>query len=134
MASVSNDPQVRGEKAHLIRRMFAVCSPVMSEAKDQKLTVLMSETDMKRLRELADSGEVSVSHVIRHLIRVAHDAAFEENAKTRAVADEAGHPRTQTLCALRATTTIHPRSSSSATFCATGRTMGPGPPRSIVRR
>src|SRR5690349_8151850 len=35
------------------------------EPKDQKLTVLMSDTDMQRLRELADAGEVSVSHVIR---------------------------------------------------------------------
>jgi len=64
--------------------MFAVYSPVMAEPKDQKLTVLMSETDMKRLRDLADSGEVSVSHVVRHLIRVAHEAAFnEKSAKKR---------------------------------------------------
>jgi hypothetical protein len=56
----------------------------MAEPKDQKLTVLMSETDMHRLRDLADAGEVSVSHVVRHLIRVAHAAAFnEKNAKKR---------------------------------------------------
>jgi hypothetical protein len=55
----------------------------MSEPKDQKLTVLMSETDMKRLREIAETGEVSVSHVIRHLVRVAHDAAFEEKKAKR---------------------------------------------------
>jgi hypothetical protein len=56
----------------------------MAEPKDQKLTVLMSETDMQRLRQLAEAGEVSVSHVIRHLVRVAHEAAFEsKNAKSK---------------------------------------------------
>jgi hypothetical protein len=56
----------------------------MSEPKDQKLTVLMSETDMQRLREIAEAGEVSASHVIRHLVRVAHEAAFEQkSAKTK---------------------------------------------------
>jgi hypothetical protein len=58
--------------------MFSVSYTAMAEAKDQKLTVMMSETDMQRLREIAEAGEVSVSHVIRHLVRVAHAAAFEE--------------------------------------------------------
>jgi hypothetical protein len=50
----------------------------MAEPKDLKLTVLMSETDMERLRQLAEAGEVSISHVVRHLIHVAHDAAFAD--------------------------------------------------------
>jgi hypothetical protein len=58
----------------------------MAEPKDQKLTVLMSETDMQRLRDLAEAGEVSVSHVIRHLVRVAHEAAFSKK-RSKALAD-----------------------------------------------
>jgi GTP cyclohydrolase FolE2 len=55
----------------------------MVEPKDQKLTVMMSDSDMERLRELAEVGEVSISHVVRHLVRIAHEAAFVERTAKR---------------------------------------------------
>jgi hypothetical protein len=47
-------------------------SYAMAAAKDQKLTVMMSEDDMGKLRELAEAEDVAVSHVVRSLIRGAH--------------------------------------------------------------
>jgi hypothetical protein len=51
---------------------------MLPEPKDRKLTVLVAENDMTRLRELAAADDVSAAHVVRSLIRAAHAGRFKK--------------------------------------------------------
>jgi hypothetical protein len=54
---------------------------MVNEPKDQKLTVLVAESDLRKLRELAEADDVSTAHVVRVLIRAAHDERFATKRK-----------------------------------------------------
>ncbi len=41
-------------------------------ARDEKLTVLLSSEELAKLRQLAEDEEVTVSHIIRSLIKAEH--------------------------------------------------------------
>jgi hypothetical protein len=56
---------------------------VTNEPKDQKLTVLVAESDMRKLRELAEADDVSTAHVVRKLIRAAHDERFASTKRRK---------------------------------------------------
>jgi hypothetical protein len=51
---------------------------MVNEPKDTKLTVLVAETDLRKLRELAEADDVSTAHVVRTLIREAHAVRFDK--------------------------------------------------------
>ena len=48
----------------------------MTDPKDTKLTLMVSESDMAQLKQLAAADDVSASHVVRILIRKAHAERF----------------------------------------------------------
>lgn len=56
---------------------------MVGDLKDQKLTVLVTEADMHKLRELAEDEEESASLVIRMLIRREHAARFGATKKAK---------------------------------------------------
>ncbi|MBV9949315.1 MAG: hypothetical protein JOZ69_20895 [Myxococcales bacterium] len=55
----------------------------MAERKDQKLTVLVAESDIEKLRELAGAEDVSTAHVVRTLIRSAHAERFARRSERK---------------------------------------------------
>ena len=55
----------------------------MAEPKDIKLTVLVAESDLRKLRELAEADDVSTAHVVRTLVREAHDLRFARKKPKR---------------------------------------------------
>jgi hypothetical protein len=48
----------------------------MPEPKTKKLTLLVADSDHAKLGELAAADDVSTAHVVRNLIRQAHEARF----------------------------------------------------------
>jgi len=53
----------------------------MTDPKDTKLTLMVSEPDMAMLKQLAEADDVSASHVVRTLIRKAHAERFSKKSK-----------------------------------------------------
>jgi flagellar biosynthesis/type III secretory pathway M-ring protein FliF/YscJ len=49
---------------------------MVTEPKDTKLTVLVAESDLRKLRELAEDSDESTAKVVRTLIRNAYDLRF----------------------------------------------------------
>jgi hypothetical protein len=50
-------------------------------AKDTKLTVMVTEDDMAKLKRLAEVDDVSASQVVRLMIRRTHAERFEKTKK-----------------------------------------------------
>ncbi len=55
----------------------------MASAKDTKLTAMITEDDMAKLKALSDLDDVSASQVVRLLIRRAHAERFGDKRKNK---------------------------------------------------
>jgi len=54
---------------------------MVAELKDVRITITVGESDQTMIGELADAEDLSVSHLVRVLVRKAHAERFKKTTK-----------------------------------------------------